>query len=152
MPPKRRRKKPPATESPKPCKDCGSTTRPRKYPGPRCTTCHRLKVKENKGRSRNSYLVNTYGITEQEYLDIKRHQDGRCFICRRATGATKNLAVDHDHAHCAGKKGCRECVRGLLCSSCNQGVLGHLRDDIESVKRILEYLTDPPARKVLDDE
>lgn len=147
---RRRISKPPDAPNPKPCKGCGSTTRPRNYAGPRCATCHRARKKATKDASRDSYLVNTYGISQQEYDELKAFQGGRCFICRRATGATKNLAVDHDHKHCAGKKGCRDCVRGLLCSPCNRGVLGHLRDDLEAAQRVIEYLTDPPARKVLD--
>lgn len=146
MPPKKR--KPPAAKGP--CKDCGSTTRPRNYAGPRCATCHRARKKATKSASRDSYLRNTYGISEAEYLDIKVSQGGKCYICQRATGATKNLAVDHDHGHCAGKKACRNCVRGLLCSSCNQKVLGHLRDDVSALQRAIDYLNDPPARKVLD--
>lgn len=150
MPPRNRRKKPPETTDSRPCKDCGSTTRPRKYQGPRCATCYRAFKKKQSTKSRGTYLVNTYGISEQEYLDVKTYQGGKCAICQRATGATKNLAVDHDHRHCAGRKGCRDCVRGLLCSSCNKGVLGHLRDDVEALQRAIDYLNHPPAREVLD--
>lgn len=136
--------------TPRKCKECPEdSNRPAPYTGPRCATHHRLRVKEAKSKSRDSYLRNTYGISEEEYLDIKRHQNGKCYICQRATGASKNLAVDHDHKHCPGKKACRDCIRGLLCSTDNQ-LLGHLRDDPAMVQRILDYLQDPPARKVLD--
>lgn len=150
MPPKRRKRAAPAAKGP--CKDCGSTTRPRTYPGPRCATCYRVFKKKSKTRSRDSYLQRTYGISQEDYDAVKQFQNGKCFICQRATGASKNLAVDHDHRHCSGRTGCRECVRGLLCSSCNQGVLGHLRDDVEALQRAIDYLTDPPARKVLGNE
>lgn len=36
-----------------------------------------------------------------------------------ACGANERLSVDHDHQHCAGEHGCRLCVRGYLCRSCN---------------------------------
>lgn len=147
MPPKRRKK--PAQRGP--CKGCGSTTRPTPYPGPRCATCSRVQKKASKERSRDSYLQRTYGISEQEYDEIKAFQNGKCAICQRATGATKNLAVDHDHAHCSGKQGCRECTRGLLCSCCNQKVLGHLRDSVEALQRAIDYLLNPPAQEVLRD-
>jgi hypothetical protein len=68
-------------------------------------------------------------------------QGGRCYICRRATGARKRLAVDHDHT--TGE------VRGLLCSTCNFKVIGHLREEVAAFERCIEYLTNPPARQVL---
>jgi hypothetical protein len=83
-----------------------------------------------------------YGLGPGDYERIYAAQGGRCAICRRATGATKKLAVDHDHA--TGE------VRGLLCSSCNRAI-GHLRDDPEAFMRAQIYLVDPPARAVLTD-
>jgi hypothetical protein len=68
-------------------------------------------------------------------------QGGRCYICQRATGARRRLAVDHNHA--TGE------VRGLLCKPCNRDVLGHLRDNTEALQRAIDYLTNPPARRVL---
>lgn len=148
MPPRRKRK--PTNPTGKPCKECPpGTARPSPYPGPRCATHHRAKKRSTKDRSRDAYLQKTYGITEEEYVAIKAHQGGKCYICQRATGASKNLAVDHDHSHCPGKVGCRECVRGLLCSSCNQGVLGHLRDDVDALLRAVDYLNNHPAQDVL---
>jgi hypothetical protein len=147
MPPKRKKKPP---NPPGSCKDClPGGSRPAPYPGPRCATHDREFKRSKKDRSRDSYLRRTYGISEDEYNALKAYQGGRCFICRRATGASKNLAVDHDHRHCPGKTGCRECVRGLLCSTCNQKVLGHLRDDIEAFRRVISYLENPPAQEVL---
>lgn len=48
-------------------------------------------------------------------------QGGSCAICavpyRDEPG--HRLAMDHDHRHCAGVKGCPLCIRGMLCNSCN---------------------------------
>lgn len=63
-------------------------------------------------------------------------QGGACAICRRATGKTRRLAVDHDHQ--SGQ------VRGLLCKPCNR-LLGHARDDVEFFERAGDYLSEPPA-------
>lgn len=127
------------------CKDCvaeGVTTKRRApYPGPRCATHHR---KHRRKRSRNSHekhLLATYGITADEYQALYKHQGGRCYICRRATGARKRLAVDH--CHTTGM------VRGLLCGTCNRKVIGHLRDDPEALRRAAEYLEHPPAFSVI---
>lgn len=71
-------------------------------------------------------------------------------MCRRAKGIRKRLPVDHDHACCPGPIGCRDCVRGLLCTRCNR-LLGHLRDDTTAFQRGIDYLTSPPARAVLGE-
>lgn len=83
----------------------------------------------------------TYGITEEEYWDIYDYQEGHCFICTRANGKRKRLSVDHCHA--------TGMVRGLLCTSCNRNVLGHLRDDPDALIRGVCYLTAPPALDVI---
>lgn len=83
----------------------------------------------------------TYGITEEEYWEIYEHQEGYCYICRRANGRRKRLSVDHCHA--------TGMVRGLLCTSCNRNVLGHLRDDPAALERAAEYLRTPPAPQAI---
>jgi Recombination endonuclease VII len=96
-------------------------------------------------------IERVYGLSEQEYAALLRHQQGRCWCCRRATGASKRLAVDHDHSCDRGhpsSEGCRQCVRGLLCGVCNR-LVGFLRDDPETFERMADYLREPPAREVL---
>ena len=85
-------------------------------------------------------ILKIYGITMEEYEAIKEAQGGFCFLCRRARGATTPLQVDHDHA----LEG-RESVRGLLCGRCNNR-LGWAEARLPI---LLEYLRNPPARKVL---
>lgn len=86
-------------------------------------------------------VVRVYGITPEEYQAIYEAQGGKCYICQRATGESKRLAVDHNHE--SGE------VRGLLCSLCNYKVIGHLREDIAALQRAIEFLQNPPARAVL---
>lgn len=143
------------TPQPRKCKDCvaqGVTaTRPTPYAGPRCTTHWREKKRADRQRNHGRHVEKTYGITPEEYADIYLAQGGRCAICQKATGATKKLAVDHDHqAGCDHdpNTGCRRCVRGALCSVCNAIVVG--RYNIEALARAINYLVDPPAQKVLN--
>ncbi len=58
--------------------------------------------------------------------------------------------MDHDHAKQAAGVPVRECVRGILCSTCNR-YLGHIGDDPAVGIRLAMYLIDPPAPKVLRD-
>lgn len=137
--------------SEKKCKDCPPEyKRAAPFPGPRCYTHHHAKKKADRKRNHDRYVQKTYGLSQGEYEQLYRAQGGKCWICQRATGKSRNLAVDHDHKHCSGPRGCRECVRGLLCSRCNHDLLGHCRDSVEMLQRAIDYLTSPPARDILD--
>lgn len=130
----------------RPCSACGKRKGPRQKLAKYCATCQRKLNKERARIAHGHYLERTYGITIDEYDAIKAAQGGVCFVCRRATGASKRLAVDHDH-----RLQGREAVRGILCSPCNR-LLGHLRDDPVIIARLGQYLAEPPARIVLGVE
>ena len=88
-------------------------------------------------------------MTGEQYWALYEAQGRRCFICQRATGATKKLAVDHDHHRGCGhapETGCPDCVRALLCGPCNQ-MIG--RWNVAALRRAIEVLTEPPAQRVL---
>ncbi|HEY6021270.1 MAG TPA: endonuclease VII domain-containing protein [Candidatus Paceibacterota bacterium] len=124
----------------KSCRDCGSTTRALKAPGPRCATCLRTLKKAQKRAAHGRWILKTYGLTLEQYEALYEAQGGVCYICRRATGKVKRLAVDHDH-----RSGF---VRGLCCSTCNK-ILAHFRDDPEAGWRVFKYLEYPPAFDVI---
>lgn len=86
-----------------------------------------------------------YQITELEYRALYRAQGGRCYVCRKAKGKARRLAVDHDHL--TGE------VRGLVCSgsltptTCNRLIAYYNR---EQLLRAVDMLSEPPpARFVL---
>lgn len=127
------------------CKDClaalldGTVSKmPKRLatnPGPRCTTHWRAEVRRRKAESHEKRVQETYGLAKGEYAQLYEFQGGLCALCRRATGASRRLSVDHDHATGA--------VRGLLCRPCNT-LLGHARDKVEFFRRCLRYLTSTP--------
>lgn len=123
------------------CIDCtaeGITSRRKTpHPGPRCVTHHRVKRTQRRDTSWEQRIQATYGITADEYWQIYEYQGRVCYICERATGKRKRLSVDHCHE--------TGMVRGLLCTSCNRNVLGHLRDDVAAFVRAAVYLKAPPA-------
>lgn len=107
---------------------------------PRCAT-HLREVKlRRKKRARAQQVERTYGISEADNHALYLLQGGLCWLCRKATGATKSLAVDHDHA--------TDEVRGRLCGPCNQ-FIGRLSDDPEAARRLVAYLSgDTPYRRL----
>lgn len=120
---------------PRICKDCPPMKKPRPapYPGPRCATDWRIKRSLDKLRAHTNHVARVYSLAEGEYAALLAFQGGKCYVCRRANGATKKLAVDHDHA--TGE------VRGLLCSNCNRWVVTLGR---EGLLRALLYLRESP--------
>lgn len=129
------------------CVDCvkeGITThRAAKYPGPRCYTHHQARKQKTSATRHEAHIKKMYGLTAKEYELIYQFQGGKCAICQRATGASRRLAVDHDHATGA--------VRMLACKRCNR-MLGHLRDDPKAFERAAECLRNPPADKALGEK
>ena len=89
-----------------------------------------------------------HGLGAEGIEALRSRQDGKCAICEKPeTGAPGGrLAVDHDHVHCPGKKGCPTCVRGLLCVTCNN-LLRSARDDRRILRAAIHYLADPQGRK-----
>jgi hypothetical protein len=77
-------------------------------------------------------LPRQFGISYQDLLMMKEEQDYKCAICGiHEENITKKLAVDHDHK--------TNQVRGYLCNNCNRGI-GLLKDDVEVMKKAIEYL------------
>jgi len=109
-------------------------------PGPRCATCHRARRKATREAAHGLRILKTYGITSEQYWALYEAQGGVCFICRRATGKVRKLAVDHDHA--------TGYVRGLTCKVCNS-MLAHARDNIVMFELAIQYLHSPPAFDVI---
>lgn len=98
------------------------------------------------GIKRASHFKLKYGITQGQFDALVLGQSGLCAICDKQGDLERHgrLSVDHDHALPEGSGS----VRGLLCGECNHGI-GKLGDDPERLRRAMEYLLDPPARRVL---
>lgn len=70
---------------------------------------------------RNTYLKKHYGISFEQYQELLKKGDLKCWVCKKPQESfIKNLNVDHDHI--TGE------VRGLLCYTCNRQVIGRNRD------------------------
>lgn len=83
-------------------------------------------------------LKKKYGITLEQYINLKEKQNNVCAICGKSETAfdkrqnkLRDLSVDH--CHTTGR------VRGLLCSHCNHAI-GKFNDDVELLQSAIEYL------------
>lgn len=128
------------------CERCGAANKklrpiPKRKTGLACSGCLREIKKERSEKRRNASQVRTFGITAEEGDLIVAWQGGGC-ICAAWTGYngnTRSLSTDHDHS--TGE------VRGKLCKHCND-LLGRVKDDPEYFRRMINYLENPPARRL----
>lgn len=132
------------------CIDCrkeDNPGQPRKIVTPdgepkRCTTHLRRFTTRQRQQARGRHVERTYDISAADAGALLKFQEGRCWICRTATGASKSLAIEHDHAD--------DWVRGRLCSTCNQFIGRQLHDDPNAAARLVGYLSgDTPYRRML---
>jgi|SRR5882672_1879170 len=95
--------------------------------------------KERSPANRRSVRLRAYGLTEETFARLLKRQGGGCAICGAKEPGPKDWHIDHDH-ECHGKtRGCRRCVRGLLCHACNTG-LGSFRDNWTILLKAAGYL------------
>jgi hypothetical protein len=138
------------------CVDCVAegvaTVRPLVTHGPRsgrCMTHHRAELKRVKANAHRRHVERQFGMSAQQYNLLLQFQGGACFICQKAKGISKRLAVEHEH-HRPGcehppETGCPRCWRALTCARCNK-LVAFL--DVDALARAIVLLTDPPARQL----
>lgn len=85
------------------------------------------------GKDRYS-LKSRYGITINEYEEMIKKQNNKCFIC----GKELNIHINSDypcvdHSHRTGK------IRKILCKNCNT-LLGLSDENLEVLRRAITYL------------
>jgi hypothetical protein len=85
-------------------------------------------------KDRVKSLITNYGLTVQQYRKLIAAAGGVCPICQQST---EQWHVDHDHT--TGK------VTGVVCNSCNIGALARTFHDPAFIRRLLDYVENPPA-------
>lgn len=107
------------------CKDCRS-----KYEAIRYQNNKEVIKARSKQQRPYSYIreyKKKYGLTQEQYENIRVKQGGLCAICKQP----KKLVIDHCHKT---KK-----VRGLLCDRCNRAI-GQFEDSTILLQNAVKYL------------
>jgi hypothetical protein len=100
--------------------------------------------RESRQKSNRKYRISSYGLTQEQFDLILTAQNYACAMCHEPFAAGQLIHVDHDHACCRGKnRSCGECIRGLLCHTCNIA-LGHIERRYAMARA---YLDSPPTRR-----
>ncbi len=88
-------------------------------------------------KAHRAMVVRTYQLQDGDYDALFELQDGRCAICGNQQ-KIRRLAVDHDHED--------EHVRGLLCLTCNEKLLGEgARGSLRILQSAVYYLMNNPT-------
>ncbi len=81
-------------------------------------------------------LKMVYGITEKDYYELFKKQNGVCGICGLKSTEVKAKTIDTklcvDHCHLTGK------IRGLLCRKCNLAL--QVVENTLFVQKAISYL------------
>lgn len=99
--------------------------------------CRRSRASKNGEYQRNWKLKNKYGITEDQFQEALKKQDGKCLICKVVMNIDDpkqpgdRATVDHCHR--------TRRFRGIICSACNRG-LGQFKDNAELLIQAAEYI------------
>jgi hypothetical protein len=112
--------------------------------------------KAQRERRSNTRTQRFSGLTEEQYWAIHAAQGGKCaFPLCRATGASKRLAVHHNHEfarenciHDPIEEACPNCVDALLCGPHNYDLLGKFVRELEFAIALRDRLV-RPAEPVL---
>lgn len=109
----------------------------------RCQDCYKRTYDPAASRAR--MLMRNYRLTPEQYEEMVAAQGDSCATCGTSSRGGSAWHIDHDHSCCPGSKSCGECVRGLLCSDCNQA-LGMVRDNISTLAAMIDYLSPTRTR------
>lgn len=103
-----------------------------------CRACQRhYHTRWRKKNDANLHsTASRYGLGVEKLTRMLAERDGVCDACGRQAD---RMNVDHDHSCCSGKTSCGQCVRGLLCSTCNFA-LGSASDKIWRLEALISYL------------
>jgi hypothetical protein len=82
----------------------------------------------------------SFGLSPDDYRALIASNDGLCPICKRGV---KMWVLDHNHE--TGE------VTGACCSVCNQSLIAYSRHEVETARRLVAYLEDPPLPRILGE-
>jgi hypothetical protein len=93
------------------------------------------KIKESRSNNRKFWdsTYRRFRITAEQYWQLHESQQGLCAICSKKSEEDFRGRLSVDHCHKEGQ------IRGLLCNHCNL-MLGHARDNIDTLTNAIEYL------------
>lgn len=84
-------------------------------------------------RNRKNSLKQLYGLTVEQYDDLRKQQDYKCAICNIHEKDAVRGKLYVDHSHITGEN------RGLLCAKCNSA-LGLFKENVVTMQNAVKFL------------
>jgi len=91
--------------------------------------------RNNKEKVKEFSLLRKYNLSLEQYRKMLDTQEHKCLLCKISAKDTASKYLVVDHCHNTGK------IRGLLCNPCNTAI-GLLKENIETIKNVIQYLTE----------
>ena len=115
------------------CKECVNASQRARYCPERNRKYKQKYDAQDPLRKRRSVLKTLYGLTLEDFDTLLQKQNNRCAICNTTTpgGRWQTFHIDHCHE--------TKQIRGLLCTSCNNG-LGRFKHDSALLQKAALYL------------
>ena len=114
-----------------------------------CKVCDRkakrARDKRTPDQRANTHLLNKYGITLEQKLQMIRDQGCKCQMCPVPITPEEHSKGHVDHCHETGF------VRGILCSNCNRGI-GHLKHDVSILISAIQYLVRAKRQELIQQQ
>lgn len=80
-----------------------------------------------------------YGLTVEQLVEMVGTLGWACELCGDYGNAGECEVIDHDHSCCPTLPACGLCVRGVLCTACNN-LVGRIEARKPVYERALRYL------------
>jgi hypothetical protein len=114
----------------------------------RCATHARAALKRRRVLAARTRARARSGLTDEELDELHAFQDGRCpcgrpFRKQPCRDHCHYKAREHDHPE---DRGCRDCMRGLLCGLCNQFIDKY---SAAGLRALADYRDNPPWQRLL---
>ena len=91
--------------------------------------------RRNPDKGKEGNLKAVWGISLDQFNELKNNQGGKCAICMEIPKSDKHFHVDHNHI--TGE------IRGLLCSNCNVG-FGNFKENEQILRNAINYINNYP--------
>lgn len=86
-------------------------------------------------------IMDRYNLSAIQLSQLYIIWDFKCATCDDQS----ILCVDHDRKCCKGAGSCGNCVRGVMCVSCNSAI-GGFGEDLSVIESAIRYLARPPLK------
>lgn len=123
------------------CKECSNASQKERYINNKESISKKASIRyqknkeEHKRKGKQWRYKKVYGISFEDFEQLKKDQNGKCYICEKQfiEGSVSDAKAVLDHCHTTGK------IRKVLCNRCNSA-MGWFEDNPVLLEKAADYL------------